>query len=82
MIRSLQDHFTRFRNPSLDLPEKVLASRRERMRILEASKRGDGQLAERLVHEHFDHAGRLLLESLLTHPQRGKEARVTMGLGD
>jgi DNA-binding GntR family transcriptional regulator len=52
------------------------------LRILEALKRGDGQLAERLVHEHFDHVGRLLLESLLTHPQRGKEARVTMALGD
>jgi hypothetical protein len=25
MIRSLQDHFTRFRNPSFDLLEKPLA---------------------------------------------------------
>jgi DNA-binding GntR family transcriptional regulator len=49
IICPLQDHFTRFRNPSLDFPEKILAWRRERLRILEALKRGDGQLAERLV---------------------------------
>lgn len=82
MFRLPQDRFARFRNPSLDLPEKILAWRCERLRILEALKRSDGQLAEWLVHEHFDHVERLLLESLLTHPQRGKEARVTMALGD
>ncbi|MGH9841608.1 MAG: hypothetical protein ACREEM_22890 [Blastocatellia bacterium] len=31
MIRSLQDHFTRFRSLSLDLPEKILASHREHL---------------------------------------------------
>lgn len=82
MIRSLQDHFMRFRSLSLDLPEKILASHREHLQILEAIKRGDGPLAERLVHEHFDHAGRSLLESLLTHSERRKEARVTVALGD
>jgi len=35
MIHLLQDHFTRFRNPSLGFPEKILAWRRERLRILE-----------------------------------------------
>jgi hypothetical protein len=82
MICSLHDHFRRFRNPPLDFPEKTLAWCCERLRFVEVLKRGDRQLAERLVHEHFDHAGRLLLESLPTHSQRGKEARVTMALGN
>jgi hypothetical protein len=42
MIPSLLDHFTRFRNPLLDLPEKILASHCKRLRILEALRRGDG----------------------------------------
>ena len=68
-IRSLQDHFTRFRRLSLALPEKIIASHREHLAILAALKARDGELAEQLVHEHFDHAGRTLLENLLHHDQ-------------
>jgi DNA-binding GntR family transcriptional regulator len=66
-IRSLQDHFARFRSLSLSLPEKILASHREHLQILKALKKGDGERAEQLVHEHFDHAGRVLLDNLLHH---------------
>ncbi len=81
-IRSLQDHFTRFRNLSLDIPEKILTSHHEHLRILEALKNGDGQLAEQLVHEHFDHAGRFLLDSLLNNSQRRGELRVMVAIGN
>ncbi len=80
-IRSLQDHFTRFRNLSLDIPEKILTSHHEHLRILEALKSGDGQLAEQLIQEHFDHAGRFLLDSLLNNSQRRGELRVTVAMG-
>ena len=66
-IKSLQDHFTRFRSLSLDIPEKILSSHREHLQILEALKQGDGQQAERLIQEHFDHAQRFLLDSLMRH---------------
>jgi DNA-binding GntR family transcriptional regulator len=78
-IRSLQDHFTRFRSLSLDLPEKIAASHREHLQILAALKAGDGELAERLVHEHFDHAGRTLLDSLIGHSEQ--HAGLTVALG-
>lgn len=65
-IQSLQEHFRRFRALSLAIREKVLSSHREHLAIVEALKRGDGEEAERLVHEHFDHAARYLLESLMS----------------
>lgn len=65
MILSLYDHFTRFRRLSLQIPEKILSSHQEHLGILEALIAGDGELAERRVHEHFDHAARYLLDSLL-----------------
>jgi DNA-binding GntR family transcriptional regulator len=80
-IRSLQDHFTRFRSLSLDIPEKILSSHREHLQILKALKQGDGEKAEKLIHEHFDHAGRFLLESLIKQSGRGGEMRVTVPLG-
>jgi DNA-binding GntR family transcriptional regulator len=80
-IRSLQNHFTRFRSLSLEIPDKVLSSHREHLQILKALKQGDGAKAERLIHEHFDHAGRFLLESLIKQSGRGSETRITVPLG-
>ncbi|MGH9846656.1 MAG: GntR family transcriptional regulator [Blastocatellia bacterium] len=80
-IRSLQDHFARFRSLSLNLPEKIVASHREHLGILAALKAGDGKLAERLVHEHFDHAGRTLLDSLLKDDRRREHPPLTVALG-
>jgi DNA-binding GntR family transcriptional regulator len=80
-IRSLQNHFTRFRSLSLDIPEKVRSSHREHLQILKALKQGDGEKAERLIHEHFDHAGRFLLESLIKQSGRASETRITVPLG-
>jgi DNA-binding GntR family transcriptional regulator len=65
MLRALQDHFTRFRVLSLELPEKILSSHQEHLAIVEALRACDGALAERVVREHFAHAGQTLLESLL-----------------
>lgn len=65
-IQSLREHFRRFRALSLAIREKVLSSHREHLAIVEALKRGDGEEAQRLVHEHFDHAARYLLESLMS----------------
>lgn len=81
-IRSLQDHFTRFRSLSLNMPEKIVASHREHLQILEALKKGDEELAERLIHEHFDHAGRTLLEGLLSRPAQRENLPLTVALGD
>jgi DNA-binding GntR family transcriptional regulator len=76
MISSLHDHFRRFRSLSLRIREKVLASHREHLDILDALRRGDGETAERLVHAHFDHAARSLLDSLMF--PGGGNARVTV----
>lgn len=70
MIRQLQDHFVRFRNLSLQLPEKVLASHRQHLEILAALEARDGDRAERLMREHLEQAGRFLVESLL-NPRSG-----------
>lgn len=69
-IRGLQDHFKRFRRVSLRLPEKVLASHREHIGILDALKRRHGDDAHRLVREHFEHAAHFLIDSLLGEPPR------------
>ncbi|MEP7361869.1 MAG: GntR family transcriptional regulator [Acidobacteriota bacterium] len=69
-IRGLQDHFVRFRHVSLRLPEKVLASHHEHIAILGALKRKDGDAAQRLVREHFEHAAHFLIDSLLNQPLR------------
>lgn len=78
MIRSLQDHFTRFRALSLDIPEKVRDSHREHLAILAALKAGDGALAEQLMQEHFAHAGRALVERLLNQNGLGPSLAVTV----
>jgi DNA-binding GntR family transcriptional regulator len=77
-IRSLQDHFVRFRHVSLQLPEKVLSSHREHLRIVEALQRRDAEASERLVREHFEHAARFLMESLINRPELGGNVRVTL----
>lgn len=64
-LRSIQDHFTRYRSISLRLPEKIMASHAEHLAILEALRSGDADRAEQLVRAHFAHAGRSLLESLV-----------------
>lgn len=68
LIRRLQDHFRRFRALSLQIPEKVLASHRQHLEILVALEARDGDRAERLMREHLEQAGRLLIESLLEGP--------------
>jgi DNA-binding GntR family transcriptional regulator len=77
-IRSLQDHFVRFRHVSLQLPEKVLSSHREHLLIVEALQRRDGDTSERLVREHLEHAARFLMESLINRPELGGNVRVTL----
>lgn len=80
-IRSLHEHFSRFRSLSLDIPEKIMASHAEHLNILDALKRHDGARAEELVHQHFDHAGRSLLDNLLNQPHGSGEIRVTIATG-
>lgn len=70
LIRSLQDHFRRFRAISLQLPEKVLASHQEHLEILRALRESDGLRAEQLVHAHFEHAAQTLLQSLIAPRQK------------
>jgi DNA-binding GntR family transcriptional regulator len=70
LIRSLQDHFRRFRAISLQLPEKVLASHQEHLEILQALRESDGLRAEQLVHSHFEHAAQTLLQSLISPRQK------------
>lgn len=76
MLRSMQDHFARFRSVSLEIPEKVLSSHVEHLAILAALEAGSGDEAEKLIHQHFDHAAQLLLESLLATPSRRGVASV------
>lgn len=80
MIRSLHDHFARFRSLSLRIPEKVLSSHQEHLAIIGALKRGDGDEAEKLVYRHFDHAARFLLDSILARPNRAAGTRVMIDL--
>lgn len=78
MLRSMQDHFARFRSISLEIPEKVISSHIEHLAILGALEAGSGEQAERLIHQHFDHAAQLLLESLLASPARPGTAPVVV----
>jgi DNA-binding GntR family transcriptional regulator len=64
-IRSLQDHFTRFRSLSLAIPQKVVSSHREHLAILRAMRARDGSEAERLVREHFSNAAQSLVQGLI-----------------
>ena len=66
MILSLQDHFTRFRSLSIQIPEKVLSSHHEHLEILDGLIARDAGRASELIHQHFDHASRFLLDSLLS----------------
>jgi DNA-binding GntR family transcriptional regulator len=77
LILSLQDHFTRFRSLSIQLPEKVLSSHREHLAILDRliARDPDGACAK--IHEHFDHASQFLLDSLL-HGASPVRPRVTI----
>lgn len=76
MLRSMQDHFARFRSVSLEIPEKVISSHAEHLAILAALEAGSGEEAEQLIHQHFEHAAQLLLESLLATPSRPGAASV------
>jgi GntR family transcriptional regulator, rspAB operon transcriptional repressor len=78
MISSLHDHFRRFRSLSLHIREKVLSSHQEHLAILLALQRGDGEAAENLIHAHFDHAARALLDTLLLPCHSGAAACVTV----
>ncbi|NWF82392.1 MAG: GntR family transcriptional regulator [Bryobacteraceae bacterium] len=66
MILSLQDHFTRFRSLSIQIPEKILSSHHEHLAILDSLAARDPERASALIHEHFDHASQFLLDSLLS----------------
>ena len=76
MLRSMQDHFARFRSISLEIPEKVISSHNEHLAILDALEDGDADQAERLVHQHFEHAAQFLLDSLVSAPSRTGTAPV------
>jgi len=79
LMRSLHDHFRRFRSLSLRLPHKVVTSHEQHVAILAAIKQHDAALAERLMHEHFDFAARSLLESLTHDGAEPAAVRVTLG---
>lgn len=79
LILSLQDHFTRFRSLSIQIPEKILSSHREHLAILDSLIARDPERASALIHEHFDHASQFLLDSLLHGPPAG-QPRVTIAL--
>lgn len=76
MLRSMQDHFVRFRSISLEIPEKVISSHNEHLAILDALDRRDCEQAEKLVHQHFEHAAQFLLDSLLSAPSHAGAAPV------
>lgn len=77
LILSLQDHFTRFRSLSIQLPEKVLSSHREHLAILDRLIARDPDGACALIHQHFDHASQFLLDSLLHGASPGRP-RITI----
>lgn len=77
MILSMQDHFTRFRSLSIQLPEKILSSHHEHLAIVDCLIARDAQRAVTLIHEHFDHASQFLLDSLL-HGSSADGPRVTI----
>ncbi|MDZ4798187.1 MAG: GntR family transcriptional regulator [Bryobacteraceae bacterium] len=77
MILSLQDHFTRFRSLSIQIPEKILSSHHEHLQILESLIAKDADRASHLVHVHFDHASQFLLDSLL-YGSSASSPRVTI----
>lgn len=79
LILSLQDHFTRFRSLSIQLPEKVLSSHREHLAILDRLIARDPEGACALIHQHFDHASQFLLDSLL-HGTSPARPRITIAL--
>ncbi len=79
LIRSLQDHFRRFRSLSRTLPQKVSTSHKQHLEILEALKARDEDRAERLVHQHFDAAARSLLDSLMG--DEGRQPGIAVAVG-
>jgi len=79
MIESLQDHFTRFRRLSIQIPDKVLSSHHEHLEILNSLICRDADEAPKLIHRHFDHASQFLLESLL-HGFSTSSSRVTVAV--
>lgn len=79
LILSLQDHFTRFRSLSIQLPEKVLSSHREHLAILDRLIARDPDGACTMIHQHFDHASQFLLDSLL-HGTSPARPRITIAL--
>jgi DNA-binding GntR family transcriptional regulator len=77
MILSMQDHFTRFRSLSIQLPEKILSSHREHLAIVDRLLARDSDGAAALVHQHFDHAAQFLLDSLLNGNSLGPQVTIT-----
>lgn len=77
MILSMQDHFTRFRSLSIQLPDKILSSHHEHLAIVDCLLVRDAEKAAQLIHEHFDHASQFLLDSLL-HGSSSDGPRVTI----
>lgn len=77
-INSIQDHFTRFRMISLEVPEKVFASHKDHLRILSALKRQDPELAESRMRSHFERSRKALLSSLVNPENRQTDVLLTM----
>ena len=55
-LTTYHQYLERFRKKSLQKEERVLRSNREHLAILEAIRHKDGDLAEKLAHEHIIHA--------------------------
>jgi len=77
LILSLQDHFTRFRSLSIEIPEKILSSHRDHLAILDSLIAREPERACALIHAHFDHAAQFLLDNLL-HGASPDGPRVTI----
>lgn len=55
-LTTFHQYLERFRKKSLKIEERALRSNGEHLAILEAMRRRDGDLAEKLAHEHIMHA--------------------------
>jgi len=79
-VRSLHEHFRRFRSLSLSTLDQVLSSHREHLEIAGALSQGDSEAAARLVNAHLEHAARYLIDSVLLATSRGGP-RIIIGSG-
>jgi len=64
---------------SLSFPERARNSLREHQQIVEAFVRGDGESLEKVVREHVDRAGRVLLQNLDSRGSTGMDSRAFDG---